>query len=258
MSYQTLTLAREGAVATVMLNRPEQRNPIDSAGCRELVSALDACDQDTSTRVIVVAAAGKHFSAGGDLKAFRDVEPMAALDHVTPVIDVATTMFRLRKPTIARVHGLALGGGAGLISMCDFAIAARSVQIGYPEINIGLIPATVGVLLARMVPRRVAADLLFTGRWIGAEQAAALHIINEVVPDAGLDDRVAELAHDLAQKSPLAMRQLKAAFYSEADLPLQHALESAVDKFATLLSAEDGKEGIRAFFDKRAAKWANQ
>lgn len=255
MGYQTILLDRDGAVATLTMNRPDSRNPLDQAGAAEMVAALAEVQADQAIRVLIITGAGKIFCTGGDIKAYARTKPLEHLDGVDPIIELIKKCFALRMPIIAKVQGSALGGGAGVVSMCDFAIAADDVAIGYPEIKLGLMPATVAVLLARQVPRRTAVDLLFTGRKLDAEEAVAIGLFNEAVPRAKLDRRVDELAQTLAGQSPLALRQLKAAFYGQADQPLERALEMAVDKFIGLTSSEDAMEGLSAFMEKRPPNW---
>lgn len=258
MTYATLNIDRDTHVATITLNRPDKRNPLDALGARELTRALWELHGDADVRVVVLAAAGPVFCAGGDLATFESARALEMPEHVRPIMELAETFFKVRLPTVAQVHGHALGGGAGLVSMCDFAFMAEGAEIGYPEINLGIIPATVSVLLARMVPRRVAAELVFTGRRIDAQEAARLGLVNAALPVQDLEGHVTKIAYELAQKSPLALRQLKAAFYGQADLPLSRALELAVEKFASLMSSDDAREGLRAFAEKRKAQWKGQ
>lgn len=255
MAYDTLRLSRRGGVATVTLARPDKRNPLDGPGARELLEAVAFVQSASWARVLVLTGEGPAFCAGGDLKAFVRARPLDHLDGVAPIVELAKRMFSLKVPTLARVNGLALGGGAGLVTLCDFAIAAEDAELGYPEINLGLIPATVAVLLARTVGRRAAFDLLFTGRRVKGQEAVAMGLINQAVPRAALDPAVSARAKELSGKSPMALRQLKALFYGQMDQPLERALEGALDKFVGLTSGEDAKEGLDAFFAKRRPRW---
>jgi methylglutaconyl-CoA hydratase len=205
--------------------------------------------------VLVLTGAGDVFSAGGDLKAFKESKPLEHLDKVAPVLELVKKFFSVRFPTIARVQGHALGGGAGLVSLCDFAIASENAELGYPEINMGIIPAAVAVVLARTVPRRVAVDLLFRARRIDASEAARLQVINEAVAPNKLDETVNALAMELAGKSGPALRALKSLYYAQQDESLERAIEHGLDKFAALTSGEDVQEGLASFFEKRKPDW---
>lgn len=251
MAFETLLYERRGPVATITLNRPDKRNYLDARMGGEFIQAARQAGADPESRVLVVTGAGDVFCAGGDIKAFAAARPMEQRDGVGYVREMIMTLLSLRLPTIARVQGPALGGGAGLVSMCDFAIASEDALMGYPEMNLGLIPAMVAVLLQRTIGRRAAADLLFTGRIVKGREAAALGLVNDAVPRAGLDDRVATLAATLAEKSPVAVRQLKALFYLQGDLSLERALDAGIDKFVGLSASEDMKEGIAAFLENR-------
>jgi len=253
--YQTLLLKKSGPVATLTMNRPEKRNPLDQLSATEMIQALDEVQNDPTLRVLVLTGAGEVFSAGGDLKAFQESKPLDHLDKVAPVLDLVKKFFSIRYPTIARVQGHALGGGAGLVSLCDFAIAADDIELGYPEINLGIIPAAVAVVLARTVPRRTAVDLLFRGRRIGAAEAARLLVINESVPRKDLDAKVDALAKELSGKSGPALRALKSLYYGQQDESLERAIEHGLDKFAALAGGEDVQEGLAAFFEKRKPDW---
>ena len=253
--YETLRVEPDGPVGRIVLDRPEKRNPLGRKTAEELIHAARHLDGLEEIRVLVLTGSGPAFSAGGDIQAFAESSPLEHREGVRPVAELVRTMFGLSIPTIARVQGHALGGGAGLVSMCEFAIAADDVQLGYPELSIGLFPAAVGVLLARMVPRRTAIDLLFRGRRISAAEALDLGLVNEVVPREQLDDRVDALAAELASKSPVALAHLKAAFHAQGDLPLDRAIDLALEKFVTLTTSEDAREGLAAFLEKRAPTW---
>ena len=258
MPYDTLSLDQSGHVATVTMTRTERRNPFDRAAAEEIARALDEAVARPETRVVVLTGSGDFFSAGADVRVFRDASGAELARLLEPVVDLAKKFFRLRVPTIARVNGMALGGGAGLVSLCDFAIAVDDTVIGYPEIHLGIFPATVGVLLARSVPRRVAVDLLFTGRRISTVEAARLNVINEAVARDRLDARVAELAAELAAKSPRALATLKSAFYAQADRDYESALDLVIEQFVELASGPDAKEGLSAFLEKRRPRWTSE
>ncbi len=255
MPYETLLYEKKGPAVWVTMNRPEKRNPLDFLSATELCRSLDEAQADSSVRVYVLTGAGPVFSAGGDLKAFAESKPLEHLDKVAPVLELVKKFFSSRFPTIARVQGHAMGGGAGLVSLCDFAVAADDIDFAYPEINLGIIPAAVAVVLARSVPRRIAIDLLFRGRKISGKEAAAWMIVNEAVPKEKLDECVNALAEELAGKSGPGLRALKSLFYSQQDESLEKAIEHGLDKFVGLTAGEDAKEGLAAFIEKRKPDW---
>jgi enoyl-CoA hydratase/carnithine racemase len=208
--------------------------------------------------VVVLRGAGERaFCAGADLE---ELLHHATLDesraHFDGVARVITAMHRLRVPVIARVSGFALAGGMGLAVAADFTIAAESAVFGLPEIGLGLLPLVVSAPILRAVgSRKVLLDLVLTGRRVDAREARQLGLVSRVVPDAKLDDEVAELARTLAGFSPVALRLGKEAIYAACEMPYEKALRHLRETIVLAHRTEDAREGIRAFFEKRKPQW---
>lgn len=252
--YQTITAASRDGAATITLNVPERKNPLGPRMVNELLYALDDAREADDVRVVVLTGAGAAFSAGGDLKQMgggdgTDLEPRG--DYV----DLLLRFRDLGKPTIARVPGVAMGGGLGLVASCDFAIACESAVLGTPEIRRGLFPMMIMAVLSRVVPRRKLLDMMLLGEKLDARTALEHGLLSRVVPDAELDDAVAALASKLAAQSPTAMRMGLTAFHHQDGKPLEESLPYLRDQLYAMLGTEDAQEGLRAFFEKREPKW---
>lgn len=258
-SFRAITVAASGHVATITLNRPERKNPLGPEMVNELCYALDDAKNDEGVRVVVLTGAGKAFSAGGDLKQMSagdgESQPLPPLGTYPDLLLRFTT---LGKPTIARIPGVAMGGGLGLVAACDFAVACESATFGTPEIKRGLFPMMIMAVLRRVVSRRKLVELMLLGETIDARSAEALELVSRVVPDADLDAAVTELAQKLAARSPTAMRLGLAAWHAQADLELKAALPMLEQRLFEILGTEDAREGLMAFVEKREPVWTGR
>jgi enoyl-CoA hydratase/carnithine racemase len=252
VAFTNLLYRRNGAVATITINRPERRNALNPETITELRGAFKDAKVDAQVRVIVLTGAGKTFCAGADLQSFRS--EMSELDRYfqrRSLGELLIDMTQLGKPSIARVNGHALAGGLGLAVACDLGIASLDAQLGIPEVNVGLWPMLIMASVFRNVPRKAAMELILTGRRISAEEAARLGVVNRAVPPDQLDAEVDALAQELARKSPLGMRLGLEAFYRMQDMSYPAALAYLENQLALLGLSEDLKEGVSAFFEKR-------
>lgn len=255
--YQTIAIATSGPVCTITLNVPARKNPIGPQMVNELLHALDDARDDEAVKVIVLTGAGDGFSAGGDLKQLSGDEGPA----LAPKGDYADLLLRfsaLGKPTIAKVNGLAMGGGLGLVAGCDFAIAKESAVFGTPEIRRGLFPMMIMAVLARVVSRRRLLEMMLLGEKLSAQQAADIELITRAVPDERLDAEVDALATKLAAQSPTALRMGLAAYHHQADRALEDALPYLRDQLFAILGTDDAREGLAAFIEKRAPRWTGR
>jgi enoyl-CoA hydratase len=250
---EQVVLAVEGHVATITLNRPEQRNPLSSVMLRDLAAAFGWCQQETEVRVVVLTGAGERaFCAGADLSSFdgamTDLERHRSRDLF---VDLFALMASLGKPIVGRINGHALAGGLGLACSCDLLVSTDTATFGTPEINVGIWPMMIQAILARNLPRKVLLEMEMLGdRWTAA-QMAAFGLINRVVPHAQLDGAVKEIVDKLAKKSPVAMRLGRDSFYRQQDMEFSSALAYLHSQFTLVTMTEDSKEGIKAFFEKR-------
>ena len=255
MTHATIIVEKRDLVGWITLNRPEAKNTFTVPLARELNAALEALDDDAGVRVVVIQAAGKHFSTGIDLGEFRD-RSHGEYRELTRLMDQHNhTIARMKKPVIASVKGYAVANGAGLTFACDLVVAAESARFGTTAINVGLICLGPAVPLSRSVGRKKTLEMVLTGDMISAAEAQRLGLVNRVVPDDELEETTLELASKLAEKSPLALQIGKAGIYGIADLPYHQALDYAGELFASLCSTEDAQEGVHAFAERREPVW---
>jgi enoyl-CoA hydratase/carnithine racemase len=248
-----------GAVATLTMNRPDSINALSSAMIDALQVEFDRIAADASVRIVVIAAAGKHFCAGHDLKEMR-AEPSQAYYEAlfAQCARVLTGIVRLPQPVIARVHGVATAAGCQLVAQCDLAVAADVARFALPGVNIGLFCSTPAVALGRNVPRKFAMEMLLTGDMIDAPTALARGLVNRVVPVAELDATVAALADKIKAKSAVAIRLGKQTFYRQIEQGIGGAYAQAGETLTCNVLTEDAAEGMSAFTAKRPPHWPNR
>jgi enoyl-CoA hydratase/carnithine racemase len=244
-------------VLTLTLNRPLAFNALNAALLDALEKALDRAASDDTVRVLVLAAAGKAFCAGHDLKEMR-AEPALGYyeDLFAQCGRVMMAIQQLPVPVIARVQGMATAAGCQLVAQCDLAVAAREARFAVSGVNLGLFCSTPAVALSRNVPRKAAFEMLVTGEFISAEQARTQGLVNRVAADAAeLDAEVAALAQHIINKPRVAVALGKALFYRQLELGLQPAYEDAVRTMACNMMESSALEGVQAFIDKRPPRW---
>jgi enoyl-CoA hydratase len=252
---EQVLLAVESHVATVTLNRPEQRNPLSAVMLRDLAAAFRWSQHEPDVRVVVLTGAGdRAFCAGADLTSFEggmtDLERHRSRDLF---VDLFALLASLGKPIVGRINGHALAGGLGLACSCDLLISTDTATFGTPEINIGIWPMMIQAILARNLPRKVLLEMEMLGdRWT-ATQMQAFGLINRVVPHDQLDGTVKDIVDKLAKKSPMAMRLGRDSFYRQQDMEFNAALAYLQSQFTLITLTEDSKEGIKAFLEKREA-----
>jgi enoyl-CoA hydratase len=251
-SLEQVVLTSAGHVATITLNRPEQRNPLSAAMLRDLASALRWCKDENDVRVVILTGAGRVFCAGADLSSFDgDTSAIDKFRSRDLFVDLFVVMAELGKPIVGRINGHALAGGFGLACSCDILVAVDSAAFGTPEINVGIWPMMIQAILSRNVPRKVLLEMEMLGdRWT-APQLQSLGVVNRVVPHEQLDSTVDEIAAQLAKKSPVAMRLGRDSFYRQQDMDFRAAMHYLHGQFLLVSQTEDSREGIKAFFEKR-------
>lgn len=255
--YRAIRADVDGPVATLVMNRPERKNPLGPEMVNELIWALDDARDDDSIRVVVLTGAGTVFSAGADLKQMAGGEG-SSLEPRGDYVDLLLRFTTLGKPTVAKVNGAAMGGALGLIASCDFALAAASAKFGTPEIKRGLFPMMIMAVLRRVVSKRRLMELMLTGEPLTADEAARIELVSRAVADDHLDAEVKLLADKLAAQSPTAMRMGLAAWHAQADRDLASALPYLRDQLFALLATEDAREGLAAFLEKRPPVWTGR
>ncbi len=246
---------RDG-VATVTLNRGERFNALSLAMIAALESAIDALGHDAGVRAIVIAAQGRGFCAGHDLKEMRAHPDLAWQRELFGNCGrLMQKLTQLPQPVIARVHGLATAAGCQLVSMCDLAVAADSAQFALPGVNVGVFCSTPAVGVARNIARKRVMEMLLTGAMIDAQTALAWGLVNRVVPVARLDASIKEFTDVISARSPTVVALGKRAFYDQIDRGMAGAYEATAETMACNLLEPDAAEGIDAFLAKRAPRW---
>ena len=249
-----------GPVATLTLNRGERFNPLSLAMIEALGDAIDRLATDRDVRVVVLAASGRGFCAGHDLKEMRANADDSAWQR--RLFDECSAMMlgltRLPQPVIARVHGIATAAGCQLVSMCDLAVASESASFALPGVNIGVFCCTPAVGVARNIGRKRVMELLLTGQPVDAPTALAWGLVNRVVPAEQLDAEVARFTGLIAARSTAAIALGKRAFYQQVGAGLDDAYESAGEAMTCNMTFADAAEGIDAFLGKRAALWQDR
>lgn len=248
-----------GPVARVRMNRPQVFNAFDEAMIAELDAAFAALGAEASVRVIVLEGAGKAFSAGADLQWMQRASTASLAWNVDDARRFAGMLHRIHacpKPTVARVHGLALGGGVGLACACDIALASDDARFSVSEAKFGILPSVIGPYLTNAVGKRQALRLALTTSRIGAAEALALGLVQQVVPAAGLDAAVAAVAEELQAGGPVALGEIKALFGQLAVGPVTPEVrELTAQTIARVRGTDEAREGFAAFLAKRPAAW---
>jgi enoyl-CoA hydratase/carnithine racemase len=253
-----LTRADCDGIATLRLNRPRQFNALSEAMLDALQSELDAIAQDANVRCVVLAAAGKAFCAGHDLREMRSQPDLAYYQALFARCSrVMQAIQALPVPVIAQVHGIATAAGCQLVASCDLAIASRDARFAVSGINAGLFCATPAVALSRNIAPKRAFDMLVTGRFIDAATALDWGLVNDVVAEEELGAAVASKAAQIASKSGAAIRRGKALFYRQRQMTPADAYALAGDVMAHNMMEEDACEGLDAFLQKRAPVWTS-
>ncbi len=247
----------EAGVVTLTLNRPQQFNALSREMMTALQGALDDIAQDPAVRVVVLAAAGKAFCAGHDLKQMKETPSLDSYrDLFSQCTKLMLSIQRLPQPVIARVHGVATAAGCQLVATCDLAVAAEGVRFGVSGINVGLFCTTPGVALARNVGRKDAFEMLVTGDLIDAPTARERGLVNRVVPPDQLDAEIAKLASSIVAKPAVAVAMGKEMFYRQIETGIDAAYQMAGQTMACNLMDPAAQEGIDAFMAKRKPSWA--
>ena len=239
--------------AWVMIDREDRRNALSPDVIDGMLEALRRASAAEEAVAVVLTGAGERaFCAGGDIGGFVSDTAESAPAAIARLVDA---VWHHPKPTVARVNGRALGGGFGLMMACDLAVAADDVEVGMPEINLGLWPHVITAVVQRTVPRRLALEMMLTGRRVGAEEALQRGLVNRVVPRTGLDGAVDEVVGALAGKSPAILGLGKRSFAGAEDLAFGPAIQHLKEMLAENLRAEDLAEGVSAFLEKREPEW---
>jgi enoyl-CoA hydratase/carnithine racemase len=247
-----LTRDDAGGIATLTLNRPDKFNALSVALLTALQDELDAIAADPSVKVVVLAANGRAFCAGHDLKEMRENPGRQAIQALfDQCAKVMLTLTRIPQPVIARVHAVATAAGCQLVATCDLAVAVEEARFAVSGVNLGLFCSTPMVALTRNLPRKQAMEMLLTGEFIDAQTALHYGLVNKVVPRDRLDAAVVELAGRITAKSSAAVALGKRLFYKQLESGMEAAYQLAGETMTCNMMTEDAQNGIDAFINKQ-------
>jgi methylglutaconyl-CoA hydratase len=255
----TLTLTRAGHVATVTLDRPDVRNAFNAASIAELTAVFRELGDDDSVRAIVLAANGVAFCAGADLNWMKEMAGYSDAENLADALCLAEmlrTIYLCPKPVVAQVQGDCYAGGMGLVAVCDIAVAADTVNFCLSEVRLGLIPATISPYVIKAMGENAARRYFLTAERFDASEALRIGFVAQVAPAAALDETVAALVKALVSASPNAVREAKRLVSDIGGAPITDALiAETAERIAVIRASDEGREGVRAFLDKRKPAW---
>jgi enoyl-CoA hydratase/carnithine racemase len=256
MAYETVLYDIEDGIVRITINQAEKMNRLSNKVLHEVIQAVQNADQDDSVRVVIISGAGeKAFCAGADLTSIAHDSAFKSRENLNLYAGMCLALHRLRKPSIAKIRGLALAGGCGLAMLPTFSVASKSAKFGLPEINVGMWPMMVTATLFRTVGRKKGMELICLGEIIDAHEAEKMGMITKAVEDQELDDCVEKLAGKLRNKSGAIFKFGLEAYQTAMDMEYEKAMVFLRDSAAILTNSPDSMEGTKAFSEKRKPKW---
>jgi methylglutaconyl-CoA hydratase len=258
VQFERLQVELDGPVARVWLNRPELRNAFDGLMVTELRQAIFDLARREGVRVIVLGGRGAAFCAGADLawmQAMATFTREENLREAQSLADLFYTVYESPRPIVARVHGAALGGGAGLVAACDVPVAALGTRFGFTEVRLGLVPAVISPYVLRKIGESAARELFLTGERFEAVRAAEIGLVRTAVPEQDLDATVEGRVRELLAAGPRALAEAKALIAEVAFRRVEDVQRYTVERIADLRTTPEGQEGMRAFLEKRKPSW---
>jgi methylglutaconyl-CoA hydratase len=259
--YKTILVEFHGKVVRVFLNRPEVHNAFNNELIDDLFDAFTKLNKEEDIRAIVLTGNGKSFCAGADLNWMKSVIENTFRENFEESLKLAKLMhliFTHTKPVIARINGAAVGGGVGLMSVCDILIAAENAKFGLSEVKLGLVPAAISPFVMSRIGEANARELFITGERITADYARKIGLVNQVVPYDKLDEIVNSKLDLILQNGPEAVRVVKKMIYDVTQKKFPELLEYTADIIANLRISKEGQEGMNAFLEKRLPSWRNE
>jgi methylglutaconyl-CoA hydratase len=255
-----LAIERQGPVGLVTLNRPERHNAFDDVLIAELTEAFRSMEAEDSVRLVVLSGAGKSFSAGADLNWMKRMAGFSLDENRRDAMGLAAlmrTIAHFRKPTVARVHGAAYGGGVGLVACCDIAIATQSATFSLSEAKLGLIPAVVSPYVVAAIGERHSRRYFLTSERFDAAEAYRIGLVHDLAAsEADLDEKIGEVVDALLLCGPVAQMEAKALIRAVAGRPVTSELiQDTAERIAKVRASPEGREGVTAFLDKRKPSW---
>ena len=260
MKYKTLQITTQQRVAVIWMNRPEVRNAFNETMVAELTQAFKAADADQDLRAVVLAGHGPAFCAGADLNWMKKMSAYSLKENLADAMGLAAmqnTIYMMKKPTVARVHGPAFAGGMGLVAACDIAVAAQEAEFCLSEVKLGLTAATISPYVVAAMGERHARRYFISAERFTAAEAFRIGLVHDITPMAELDASVNALLGHLLSASPAAIAASKDLIRAVARAPIdQKMIADTAARIAAARASADGKEGIRSFLEKRKPAWA--
>jgi methylglutaconyl-CoA hydratase len=256
--YKTVLLELKDHIATVILNRPEVHNAFNDELINDLYDVFAHLNNDEDIRVIILTGNGKTFCAGADLNWMKSVVHYSYEDNYKESLKLAELMhliFTHNKPVIAKINGPAIGGGVGLVSVCDISIASNYCKFGLSEVSLGLVPAVISPYVIERIGQAKARELFITGERISAERAVELNLINYTVPIDDIDRIVDEFASIILNNGPNAVRIAKEMIFKISQMKFPEITTYNAELISNLRLSEEGQEGMNAFLEKRRPRW---
>jgi len=261
LTYTTLTIEREGRIATVTLNRPDVRNAFNETTIAEIKQAFSELGEDAGLRAIVLAANGPAFCAGADLNWMKKMAGYTHAENHADALQLAEmlrTIYLCRKPVVAKVQGDCYAGGMGLVAACDIIVAVEEANFCLSEVKLGLIPATISPYVIKAMGENAARRYFLTAERFGAQEALRIGFAHEVVSAEALDAKVAEIVKALVNNSPNAVQQAKVLVREVVGQTVNDALlADTAERIAQIRASDQGREGVASFLEKRKPAWLN-
>jgi len=258
-TLDTLLYEVEKNVARVTLNRPDVHNAFDDVMIRELAEAFADIEKRPEVRAVVLSGEGKSFCAGADLNWMRRVKDYSYDDNLCESLELSDMLYKIYaspKPTIARVNGAAIGGGTGLVAVCDIAVAAETAKFSFSEVKLGLIPACISPYVLKKCGEGKCREFFLTGERLTADKVLSAGLINTVVPPEGLDAAVDRYLSQLLSSGPEAITTCKELLRNVPLMSYDEVKKYTAEVIARIRMSDEGQEGMAAFLEKRRPKWA--
>ncbi|WP_447642928.1 MULTISPECIES: enoyl-CoA hydratase-related protein [Chitinophagaceae] len=258
MNYSTIDIEIKDQIATIWLNRPTVRNAMNGEMIRELTEIFTVLGNRDDIRIIILRGRGTVFCAGADLNWMKDVANYSYEQNKNESTQLAKcfeTIYKNPKPTIAVIHGAAMGGANGLLAACDFAYGVEDALFAFSEVKLGLIPATICPYILKRIGESKSRDLMLTGRRISGITAAKYGLLNESLPIEALKDKINETIQLLLSSGPASITQCKALLTYISDQTINAAIPYTVEMIAQARISQEGQQGMKAFLDKTKPGW---
>ena len=258
-NYQTLKLETKDSVLTIWLNRPEVHNAFNQVMIKEFIDIFEKINKDDEIRIVLIRGKGKSFCAGADLNWMRDVAKYSFDENYYESLNVSKCFYSIytcKKPTIALVHGAAIGGANGFITASDLAYAEDETVFSLSEVKIGIVPACISPYVVKRVGEYAAKELMITGRRIKGKEAESFRLVNKSLPKNEFDEYVNSIMQNLKTSGPKAVTHCKNLIYNISNkLSLEEAGEYTAKMISEIRTSDEGQEGMAAFLEKRKPKW---